>query len=286
MVNKFIPDTKLEALEYLSQRSCYIVAGGSDLMVVKKNTAGLEPNFDRDVVFVANIPELKKIYEDDLGVHIGAAVTLYEIENSPLCPELLRQALHEVASVNIRHFATLAGNIANASPAGDTIVVDVALDALIKLEAKKGDRLVKAENFVLGVRKIDRHDDELITEIIFPKSDFTSNSWIKVGSRKADSISKISVACAYKIENHKVQKFTLSFGSVSAVAVRVHGIESRIIGLTIEELKKQKDDIVDRYSNAISPIDDQRSTRLYRLTVARNILNNLIDEMCKGDSEE
>ena len=157
MVNKYIPTSIQEALDILSKHDCYILAGGSDLMVVKKNIAGFLPKFDKDVLYISNIDELKGIYKDEKGVHIKSATTMDEVENSPLVPSLLRKAVSEVASVNIRHFATFVGNIANASPAGDTIVVDVVLEATLKLESTQGERFVKAEDFVQGVRKIDRN---------------------------------------------------------------------------------------------------------------------------------
>lgn len=285
MVNKYLPDSKLEALELLSQKPLYIVAGGSDLMVMKKNVAGLAPNFDHDILYISNIKDLKNIYRDEEGIHIGAGMTMDEVEHHELCPVLLRKALKEVASSNIRHFATLAGNIANASPAGDTPVVDVVLDAIIKLESKRGTRFIKAEDFILGVRKIACEDDELITEIIFPNNDFTGNSWLKVGSRKADSIAKVSVACAYKIENRRVESFALAFGSVAAKVIRCHDIEKKIIGLTLSELKLRKEDIVENYGKSISPINDQRSTSEYRMTVAKNIVRKFIDEICLGGQQ-
>ena len=144
MVNKYIPHSLNEALDILASKDVYIVAGGSDMMVVKKNTASLLPKFDKDVLYLAHVDELKKVYEDKEGIHIGAGVHLADLEHNELVPELLRKCIGEVASVNIRHFATLAGNIANASPAGDTIVIDVLLDAEVVLASKKGIRKVKA----------------------------------------------------------------------------------------------------------------------------------------------
>ena len=205
MVNKFIPKTKAEALEILSKHDCYILAGGTDLMVVKKNVAGALPQFDKDVLYISHIDELRGIYKDKEGVHVKSVTTMDEVEHSPLVPTLLKKAVSEVASTNIRHFASLVGNIANASPAGDTIIVDVILDAVLKLESVDGVRYVKAEDFVQGVRRINRKPNELITEIIFPELDYNGEMWFKVGSRKADSISKVMVAGIYKISGKSLQ---------------------------------------------------------------------------------
>lgn len=279
---KFVPTSLDEALEFLSSHDAYIVAGGSDMMVVKRNTPGLLPKFDKDVIFVSHLKEIKKIYKDEEGLHIGAGATLDEIYRHEDTPDVLKEAIGEVASINIRHFATLAGNIANASPAGDTIVVDYLLDAKIKLVSKKGERVVKAEDFVLGIRKIDRHPDELISEIIFPKQDYKGHMWFKVGSRKADSISKVTVAGIYKITDKTVTKFALAFGSVAITVRRNHEIEKEIEGLTIDELKARKAEFVEKYSKIISPIDDQRSNKEYRQKVAMNICAKFIDQVVEG----
>lgn len=282
MVEKYSPHSLNEALDILASKDVYIVAGGSDLMVQKKNTAGLLPKFDKDVLFLAHVEELKKVYEDEEGVHIGAGVHLSDLEHNKLVPDLLRKCIGEVASVNVRHFATLAGNIANASPAGDTIVADVLLDAMVVLRSKNGIRKVKAEDFVLGVRKIDRHKDELISELIFPKPKCDIYEWHKVGSRKADSISKLSFAGGYSIKDNKVTDFACAFGSVYIKAIRSHELEREIIGLSLDELSKKKDVLLGKYSKVISPIDDQRSNKEYRQLVSMNILAEFLDEIIKG----
>ena len=283
MVNKYIPTSKQEALDILSKHECYIFAGGSDLMVVKKNIAGYLPKFDKDVLYISHIDELKGIYKDEKGVHIKSGTTMDEVENSPLVPTILRKAVSEVASVNIRHFATLVGNIANASPAGDTIVVDVLLDAVLKLESVSGERFVKAEDFVQGVRRIDRKPNELITEIIFPELDYNGEMWFKVGSRKADSISKVMVGGIYKISGKSLENFALVFGSVSIKPVRSHELENELKGMSLDDVKKNKECIVDEYARLIKPIDDQRSTAEYRLTVAKNITRKFIEQIVGGD---
>ena len=282
MVNKYIPTSIAEALDILSKHDCYIFAGGSDLMVIKKNVAGALPKFDKDVLYVSHIEEMKGIYRDGKGVHIKAGTTMDEVENSTLVPNLLRKAISELASTNIRHFATLVGNIANASPAGDTIVVDVILDAVLKLESVDGVRFVKAEDFVQGVRRIDRKPNELITEIIFPEVDYNGEMWFKVGSRKADSISKVMVAGIYKISGKTLEKFAIVYGSVSIKPVRSHELEDELKGMSLDDVRKNKERIVEEYAKLIKPIDDQRSTAEYRLTVAKNITRKFIDQIVEG----
>jgi CO/xanthine dehydrogenase FAD-binding subunit len=282
MGQKIIPNNLYEALIALSEHDCYIVAGGSDIMLQKRNTAGELPKFDKDVLFIANLAELHKEYVDEKGLHIGATITLEEILNHKLTPQILKECIKELASVNIRHFATLPGNIANASPAGDTIVVDILLDAKLKLTSLRGSRYVLAEDFVKGVRKTDLAKDEIIEEIIFPKYDFDDLTWFKVGSRKAESISKVSFAGCYKLAGDKIKTIRFAFGSVFIKAVRSHELEKELEGMSLKELSNRVEEYVEKYANVISPIDDQRSTKKYRYEVSKNIVREYLLKVVKG----
>jgi len=276
MGKKIIPTSLKEALVALNNSECYIVAGGSDIMLQKKNTAGLLPKFDKDVLFIANLDELHYIKKEKDGIHIGATITLEEILKNDLTPNVLKECLKELASSNIRHFATLPGNVANASPAGDTIVVEMMMDALVKLTSINGSRLVKVEDFVKGVRKTELAKNELIEEIIIPNCVYDTCVWYKVGSRKAESISKVMFAGGYTLKGNKIEKISIALGSVFIKAVRSHEIENEIEQLTLDQLKLRVEEFVDKYSNVIAPIDDQRSTKEYRYEVARNIVRKFL----------
>lgn len=277
MVKHYIPKSLDEALKILNERDCYIMAGGTDLMVVKHQKAGLLPNFDRDVCYISNLEELQYIYEDEQGVHIGAGTKYIDIENSEFVPDLLKQIIHELASPNIRNMATLAGNIANASPAGDSIVGLYLLDAKLELVSVDGSRIVPINEFIVGVRKITRKKNELIKEIFIPHHDDLNTYWRKVGSRAAESISKVTFAGGYEIEDGKIKDLRFAFGSVNITVARDRKIEEKYIGLTVEEFHQKINDIVDEVSKTISPITDQRSTKEYRHRVACNILRDFLN---------
>ena len=137
MVNHYLPKNLAEALRILCEHDCYIMAGGTDLMMQKHVSTSLAPNFDKDILYVSNLKELDYIKNDNEGnIHIGAATKYHEIENSELVRPIYRNVVREIASPNIRNMATLAGNIANASPAGDSLVPLVIDDAL-----KGGDKV-------------------------------------------------------------------------------------------------------------------------------------------------
>lgn len=282
MGEKIIANCLKEALIALEKYDCSIVAGGSDIMLQKRNVAGQLPKFSKDVLFISNIDELHYIRKEDDGLHIGATITLEEILHNDLTPSVLKECIQELASANIRHFATLSGNIANASPAGDSIVIDVLLDALIKVTSINGTRLVKASNFVKGVRKIDLAKNEMIEEIIFPKTDFDETLFYKVGSRKAESISKVMFGGAYKIEKGIIKDIRLCYGSVSVKAIRSIPLEDEIKGLSLDELNNRIEEFVEKYGEFVSPIDDQRSTASYRQEVSKNITRMFLNKVIKG----
>lgn len=277
-INHYIPATLKEALEIISKHDCYILAGGTDLLVQKHKSKGLLPNFDKDVIYISNLKELDFEYVDELGnYHIGATRKYVQLENSELCPNLLKDIIHEIASPNIRNMATLAGNIGNASPAGDSLVGLYLLNAKIKLSSINNERIIPIESFIRGVRKIDRHTDEMISEIIIPPG-YTNLTyfWKKVGSRAAESISKLSFLGAYEIKDNKIVDLRLSFGSVSTTIIRNKEIERDYIGISIPFTSSTIKDIVSRYDAIINPITDQRSTKDYRKKVVLNLLTHFL----------
>ncbi len=276
MVKHYIPSTLKEALEALDKHDCYIMAGGTDLMVVKHQRSGIVPNFDKDVCYISNLEELQYIFEDEKGVHIGAGTKFSDIEENELVPEILKQIIHELASPNIRNMATMAGNIANASPAGDSIVGLYLLDAELELVSVNGSRMVPIKDFIFGVRKIHREKNELIKEIFIPHHDDLNTYWRKVGSRAAESISKITFAGGYEVENGKVKDLRMAFGSVSITCVRDRKTEEKYIGMSVEELHNHVEDIIKDMGKFVQPITDQRSTKEYRYKVAMNILKDFI----------
>ena len=276
MVKHYIPQTLKEALEVLNAHDCYIMAGGTDLMVVKHQRSGLIPNFDKDVCYISNLEELQYIFEDEKGVHIGAGTKFSDIEENELVPEILKQIIHELASPNIRNMATMAGNIANASPAGDSIVGLYLLDAELELVNVNGSRMMPIKDFIFGVRKIHREKNELIKEIFIPHHDDLNTYWRKVGSRAAESISKITFAGGYEVENGKVKDLRMAFGSVSITCVRDRKVEEKYIGMSVEELHNHVEDVLADMGKFVTPITDQRSTKEYRYKVAMNILKDFI----------
>lgn len=283
MIQHYIPSNLNEALEILSKHNCFILAGGTDLMVQKHVSSGVLPHFEKDILYVMNLKELDYINLDsDKNIHIGASTRFIEIEESPLIPEIYKKVIREIASPNIRNMATMTGNIANASPAGDSIVPLVLNDADVVLVSVNGERTVSVNDFILGVRKIDRKPDEMIKEIVLKPQEL-NYFYKKVGSRKAESITKVSFLGAYRVEDGIIKDFRVAFGSVAIKVVRNTKVEKKYIGKSVKELKVNQ--VVQDYAKLIAPITDQRSNKEYRHKVAMNLLKKFLVDL-KGETNE
>lgn len=283
MIQHFIPSNLNEALETLSKHNCFILAGGTDLMVQKHVSTGVLPHFEKDILYVMDLKELDYVNLDsDKNIHIGASTRFIEIEESPLVPEIYKKVIREIASPNIRNMATMAGNIANASPAGDSIVPLVLNDADVVLVSVNGERTVSVNDFILGVRKIDRKPDEMIKEIVLKPQEL-NYFYKKVGSRKAESITKVSFLGAYRVEDGIIKDFRVAFGSVAIKVVRNTKVEKKYIGKSVKELKVNQ--VVQDYAKLIAPITDQRSNKEYRHKVAMNLLKKFLVDL-KGETNE
>lgn len=276
MVRTVIARNLDQALNALSQDDYRIVAGGTDMLIQNRSHTGLSIAYKENVLYVNQIDELREIKDDHKQLMIGATVRLEEILKDQRTPQLLKDIIIEMASPAIRHTGTLAGNIANASPAGDSLPALYLLDASVKLQSKDKTRIVKVSNFIKGVRKIDLNKDEMITEIIIPKLDFDMVSFIKVAPRRSDAISKLSFAGAVRLDGDDILDLRLAMGAVYMTVVRHREIENKYIGLSKNELKNQIDDVLKDYDPLIQPIDDQRSNKLYRKNVALNLIKDFI----------
>jgi CO/xanthine dehydrogenase FAD-binding subunit len=276
MVKNVIPVSLNEALDFLNERPFKIMAGGTDLMVQRRAWSQTPPEFNEDVLYIFNLEELKYIKEEDGYIVIGSTTPVEDLLYNDLTPNLLKEAIGIMASPALRHMATIAGNIGNASPAGDTLPILYALDALIVLQSVEGARELPINEVITGPRRHVIKQNEIIKEIKIPISVFTDSVFEKVGGRQADAISKVSFTGAVNIKDDKVIDLRIAFGAVSATILRRKEIEEKYVGLTKEELIGKVEEIVNDYDPFVRPIDDQRSNKEYRKTVALNLLRNFI----------
>jgi CO/xanthine dehydrogenase FAD-binding subunit len=212
-------------------------------------------------------------------VEIGAMTPLEEIMNHPAVPSLLRSAIREMASPAIRHVATLGGNIGNASPAGDSLPVLVLLDAWVELKTMAGFRNILLKDLIIGPRQTLMHPEEIMTKICVPSHRFDHETFVKVGGRKADAISKISFCAVADLVDGHLTDLRFAFGSVAKTVVRDETIEGAWNECALTELKAGVWRLQNMFDPLIVPIDDQRSTKHYRKTVAFNLLKDFIGRL-------
>lgn len=276
MVEHRIPENLNEALKFLYRGDFKVIAGGTDLMVQHRTWAETPIAFPKNMLYCFNLPELKGIHREGNRIEIGSMTPLEEIRNHPDVPSLLRRAILEMASPAIRHVATLGGNIGNASPAGDSLPVLYLLDAWVELRNMAGMRMILLRDLITGPREIKIHSEEIITKIVIPESRFTAETFVKVGGRKADAISKISFAAAADIQDGIILDLRFAFGAVAPTVVREETIEGAWIGGTLAELKTGVWRLIDMFQPLIRPIDDQRSDKHYRKQIAINLLRDFV----------
>ena len=205
---------------------------------------------------------LRGIERSDGILRIGALATYTDLISSPLVRRhlpMLVAAAREIGAIQIQNRGTIGGNIANASPAGDTLPVLAAAGALVELQSVEWTRKVPFTSFYTGYRKSVMRPDELITAIEIPKIDGVQY-FRKVGTRAAQSISKVVIAGV------RADQPRISFGSVAPTVIRVPRTEAALAsGAPIAEAQRI-------LQTEIAPIDDIRSTVAYRRRVAANLL--------------
>ncbi len=205
---------------------------------------------------------LRRIHRTGDLLSIGALATFSDLVRSPLVRErlpILAAAAREIGAVQIQNRGTLGGNIANASPAGDSLPVLAVAEAVVVLRSLEGVRRVAFNSFYTGYRRTVMRPDELLVAIEVPRVE--GRQWFrKVGTRAAQAIAKVVVAGV------RAPHPRIAFGSVAPTVVRVPRTEAVLAGGgTIEEAQAA-------LQLEIQPIDDLRSTAAYRRRVAANLL--------------
>jgi len=217
---------------------------------------------DRRFIDLARLEALRGIAVRGGAIRIGALTTYSELLRSPLVRRrlpMLASAAGAIGAVQIQNRGTIGGNIANMSPAGDTLPVLAAADARVELRSVDRVRTVPFALYYTGYRRSVRRTDEIITAIEVPPVE--GAQWFrKVGTHAAQSISKVVMAGV------RAERPRIAFGSVAPTVVRARRTEDALAaGATIAEAREvlQLD---------ISPIDDIRSTAAYRREVAARLL--------------
>jgi CO/xanthine dehydrogenase FAD-binding subunit len=228
----------------------------------------------RKFVSIWRLKELKGIEVTDEHVALGGLTTYTEAQRTPVLQEefpLLCAAARETGGIAIQNRGTLAGNIANASPAGDSPPALLVYDAELELVSTQGTRRVSYAEFHTGYKQTVMRPDELISRIRLPRRTSAWRQYYrKVGTRRAQAISKICFAGAIRMDGSRVADVRLALGSVAPTVVRCTRAEAVLRGRELDDaaVEAARAELL----KEIVPIDDIRSTADYRLRVAGNVL--------------
>jgi CO/xanthine dehydrogenase FAD-binding subunit len=249
-------------------------AGGTDLMVLLE--AGKLPH--RNYINIWSLNELRGIEATDTHITLGALTTYTEIQANPILRSefpMLCQAASETGGLAIQNRGTIGGNIINASPAADSPPALLAYDTEIELISTRGSRWLPYQGFHTGYKQMHIAPDELLARIRLPRNTAgLMHYYRKVGTRKAQAISKVCFAAVGRTNNEQIAETRIAVGSVAPIVVRCVETEN-----ALKDRKPDAETIslaCTSLAREISPIDDIRSTANYRLQVAKNLLTDFV----------
>jgi CO/xanthine dehydrogenase FAD-binding subunit len=258
--------------EALVARAAYpewmVLAGGTDLMVNANHAA-----VPAGILDLWRLAAICFVRIADDAIAIGAGTTWHEVERHPAIRERmlpLAAAAREIGALQIQARATLGGNVGTSSPVGDSLPVLLALDAELEVASVRGRRRVPYREWCTGYRSTQLAPDELIVAAHVPvPAPGTRTTWRKVGTRRAQSISKVMGAAAIALDGDVVTDARVALGAIAERPIRIAAVEAAVRGL---RLGAAADAARAAVHTAIRPIDDVRSTAAYRREVAENLV--------------
>ncbi|MFN2492516.1 MAG: xanthine dehydrogenase family protein subunit M [Pyrinomonadaceae bacterium] len=252
-------------------------AGGTDLMVLLE--AGKLPH--KNYLNLWKISDLRGMEVSAEHVTLGALTTYTEVQAHPVLRDefpMLCQAASETGGLAIQNRGTLGGNIVNASPAADSPPALLAYEAEVELISLNSARWVAYKDFHTGYKLTIMQPEELLARIRVPRNTGAMIQYYrKVGTRKAQAISKVCFAATARVTKGTVEDARMALGSVAPIPLRCIKTEDVLRGRRLDggAIEKARAEL----AAEIVPIDDIRSTRNYRLRVALNLLEDFLQQL-------
>lgn len=251
------------------------IAGGTELMV--QYGAGRLPA--RKLVSLWGLPELRHIENTAQEVLIGAGCTYTDLRKNPVVTRefpLLAQAASWTGSIANQNRGTLGGNIVNASPAADSLPALMVYEAELLLTSARGTRRMPYVEFHTGYKQTKLAADEIIRAIALqPRFSGYHGYSRKVGNRNAQAIAKLCLAALGKISGAQIDDVRLAIGSMAVTPVRLRRTEEVLLGQPYSTALMSE--ARQAMEAEVAPIDDIRSSALYRLHVAGNLLQEFLE---------
>ncbi|SDL21988.1 FAD binding domain-containing protein [Halarsenatibacter silvermanii] len=283
----YAPDNIDRALEIKSEygKEAVVIAGGTDILV---------EHFERlhrvDCWLDLNqISYLNRIACDDDLIKAGSMVTHQELLESPIIADqapLLSQSAREVGSRQIRSRGTLGGNIATASPAGDTLAPLLAHKASFVVMSAEGRREIPADEFFLGPKESALEEDELLVDILIPRAaEGERFYWEKVGKRQAMIISSVTIALAINVEEDgTVTDARPCYGAVAPRPMMLKKLAQYLQDKRLPEIDGEKAGEI--AAEAVDPIDDIRGTEEFRRKVSGDLTIRALKTLSSGKGDD
>lgn len=281
----FAPTSLDQAVECLKDGDVTILAGGTDL--TPQSQAG-RVRIKQTLMNIRHIPQLSGITLEGKEIRIGALSTITEVMEHPLVRQhlpVLVEACNHFASDQIRNAGTIGGNICNASPAGDTLIPLMVLDACVELasmpEAKLYRHCMPLSTFFVGPGKTRRSLCELVTgvRIPVPGPDHVAHFY-KHGTRPALDISTISIGIAGTMKEGALSNVRVAFGAVAPTPVRAAQTEKALEGRKLDAATIDQAAATAR--DEVKPIDDVRATAWYRKEMIHNITKRILGHVAQA----
>jgi len=261
-----------------ADETAQFVAGNTDLGVMTNLRDQRFPH----LISLEGVPDLREFIDAPDYFEIGAGLTLTEIgELWKDAPPVIREWLPLFASPLLRNRATLGGNLATASPIGDSAPMLLALDAEVRIASSKGDRVVQLSEFFSGYRKTSLGRCEILRSVRIPKPVPAQARFYKVAKRALDDISTVAAGISLdRGSDGRISRVRFAFGGVAAVPTRAIAAEDSLAGTVGEagDLKRATDLI----ARTLQPMSDHRGSAEYRLAMAQSLLEKFWFEEAMG----
>ena len=264
----FAPKT-INELRTVIQKNpdCNFLSGGTDLSLkVTKDRQEI-----KKIINLNNIKELNFIKTKNNEIIFGSTTPLIQVEKFILkyYPDF-NNILRRYGSVQIRNVGTIGGNIATASPIGDTLPLLLSLNAKIIIQTKKGNKQILLNNFFIKYRKTKLKKGEFIKSIIIPIYKNHNFKAYKISKRFDDDISSVCASFNFKIKDQRIQDVAIAYGGMAEIPKRAKNCENFLKNSKFsEDIFEKAKDLLKRDFN---PISDMRASKQYRLEVAENLL--------------
>jgi len=277
----YIPQTLEEALRIRKETGAKPLAGGTDLMVMHRRGTGVIPSFPWPVMIISSLEELKYIRRDGDEIVIGSGTTCHAIEDDPSVPYAVKKAASLMGAESLRNLATIGGNVCNASPKADLPVPLIMMDARVTLVSATGSRTLLLDEFITGPKETVLKDDELLLEvrIPLPEKEYSHVWYRKIGTRKANAISKLSISAAITLDaDGFIQDFRSANGASGPKVARSSEVEKLLEGKNVKEIHSVLEQFLDAYDAILSP----HAMPTYRRLSTRRMLAHFLTEVATG----